>query len=157
ETDKPEFRQNQFGGTFGGPIKKDKTFFFGSYEGRRVVQGVLSSPVIVPDSDEMTGNFAPIGNANGLRGFTGAINDRTVASILDQRCGSAIAATSPGGAAGLAALAAGTGGAVSYDSIFPGMQIPTSCFDPVATNLIQNYVPGAGGPGLVQVTPNSTD
>ena len=36
---KPEFRQNQFGGTLGGPIKKDKTFFFGSYEGRRIVQG----------------------------------------------------------------------------------------------------------------------
>src|SRR5260221_2352018 len=39
---KPGFKQNQFGGTLGGPIKKDKTFFFGSYEGRRVVQGVVS-------------------------------------------------------------------------------------------------------------------
>ena len=35
-TVKPQFNQNQFGGTFGGPIKKDRTFFFGSYEGRRI-------------------------------------------------------------------------------------------------------------------------
>jgi hypothetical protein len=39
-TIKPQFNQNQFGGTFGGPVKKDRTFFFVSYEGRRVRQGV---------------------------------------------------------------------------------------------------------------------
>ena len=32
---KPDFKQNQFGGTFGGPIIKDKTFFFGDYQGLR--------------------------------------------------------------------------------------------------------------------------
>ncbi len=33
--EEPAFRQNQFGGTIGGPIKRDKLFFFGSYEGFR--------------------------------------------------------------------------------------------------------------------------
>src|SRR5437899_794730 len=32
DTEKPKFNQNQFGGTFGGPLKKDHTFFFASYE-----------------------------------------------------------------------------------------------------------------------------
>ena len=34
---KPELRQNQFGGSIGGPIQKNKTFFFGDYEGFRQV------------------------------------------------------------------------------------------------------------------------
>ena len=36
---KPDFSQNQFGGTFGGPIVKDKTFFFVDYQGQRVNAG----------------------------------------------------------------------------------------------------------------------
>jgi Carboxypeptidase regulatory-like domain len=36
---KPELRQNQFGASIGGPIFKDRTFFFGDYEGLRTVSG----------------------------------------------------------------------------------------------------------------------
>jgi hypothetical protein len=45
---KPELRQNQFGGALGGPIKKDKLFFFGNYEGIKRTLGVVKSP-LVPD------------------------------------------------------------------------------------------------------------
>src|SRR5947209_19124369 len=38
----PEFQRNNFGGAFGGPIRKDKTFFFGVYEGLRQNLGVTS-------------------------------------------------------------------------------------------------------------------
>ena len=38
----PEFRRNQFGGSVGGPIKKDKTFFYGVYEGLRLTYGTSS-------------------------------------------------------------------------------------------------------------------
>jgi hypothetical protein len=46
---KPEERQNDFGGVFGGPIIKDKTFFFGSYEGLRLRQP-SSLQSVVPDN-----------------------------------------------------------------------------------------------------------
>src|SRR5271155_3514417 len=49
-------KQNQFGATFGGPILKDKTFFFGYYEGFRNRQGE-TVPATVPSSNEREGNF----------------------------------------------------------------------------------------------------
>jgi hypothetical protein len=156
---KPEFRQNQFGGTIGGPIRKDKTFFFGSYEGRRIVQGILSQPISVPTGAELTnGDFSAPGLANGVLdasgnpGFAGSLSDATVANILSTRCGSSL------GAPGTAAVAsvAGGGPAVPFSTIFPNFRIPTTCFDPVAVSLLQ-FVPGAGGSGGVQITPNKTD
>ncbi|PYU59044.1 MAG: hypothetical protein DMG55_14535, partial [Acidobacteria bacterium] len=54
---KAELRSNNFGYTFGGPVKKDKLFFFWSQEWRREVRGVtrLSS---VPTDLERQGNFS---------------------------------------------------------------------------------------------------
>ena len=57
-TVKPQENQNQFGGTLGGPIVKDRTFFFFSYEGRRVRQGISGETVAVPTPQERTGVFA---------------------------------------------------------------------------------------------------
>jgi outer membrane receptor protein involved in Fe transport len=60
---KPIFRQNQFGGVFGGPIRKNSTFFFTSYEADRFGQGqsILS---IVPTAAQLSGNMSldPFGN-----------------------------------------------------------------------------------------------
>ena len=50
----PEFRRNQFGGSFGGPIRKDRTFFFGDYEGIRQNLGV-STVDTVPSLDARNG------------------------------------------------------------------------------------------------------
>src|SRR6204780_2745052 len=50
-------KQNQFGATFGGPILRDKTFFFGYYEGFRNRQGETVPPT-VPSAAERQGNFA---------------------------------------------------------------------------------------------------
>ena len=43
---KPELRQNDFGGVLGGPITKDKLFFFGSYEGLRVRQPQIANTYV---------------------------------------------------------------------------------------------------------------
>jgi carboxypeptidase family protein/TonB-dependent receptor-like protein len=40
------YRRNQFGGSLGGPIRKDKTFFFGTYEGLRQGNGTSISPIV---------------------------------------------------------------------------------------------------------------
>jgi outer membrane receptor protein involved in Fe transport len=54
---KPIFRQNQFGGTFGGPIHKNSTFFFTSYEADRFSQG-SSTLSVVPTAAELSGNMS---------------------------------------------------------------------------------------------------
>jgi hypothetical protein len=56
---KPPYRQNQFGGTVGGPIQKDKTFFFMSYDGLRVRQA-LTQTFSVPTVQVRSGNFASL-------------------------------------------------------------------------------------------------
>jgi len=58
-TDRPEFIRNQFGGAVGGPIRKNKTFFFGSYEGLRQIQG-QSGGSFVPTPAERSGNFSSV-------------------------------------------------------------------------------------------------
>jgi hypothetical protein len=56
----PPFTQNQFGATIGGPIIKDKTFVFFSYEGFRLRSGTVFS-TNVPTADERNGDFSAAG------------------------------------------------------------------------------------------------
>jgi Carboxypeptidase regulatory-like domain/TonB dependent receptor len=60
-TERPAFTQNQFGGNVGGPIKKDKLFFFFGYEGFRLRKGSTLT-TWVPTADERAGNFSQIGS-----------------------------------------------------------------------------------------------
>ncbi|WP_348269884.1 carboxypeptidase-like regulatory domain-containing protein [Edaphobacter paludis] len=55
---KPVERQNEYGGTLGGPILKNKLFFFGSYDGQRYLKGSNPSAVTVPTDAERTGDFS---------------------------------------------------------------------------------------------------
>ena len=70
--------RNQFGGTFGGPIRKNKTFFFGTYSGLRQIVSSFLNSAVVPTALERTGNFsqskiAPKDPNNGNAPFPGGI------------------------------------------------------------------------------------
>ncbi len=52
----PPYKRNQFGGSLGGPIRKNKTFFFGNYEGTRIRQSITKVST-VPTTAMKSGDF----------------------------------------------------------------------------------------------------
>ena len=66
----PEFKRNQFGATIGGPILKNRTFFFGGYEGLRQRKGT-SAVAVVPNADAHRG-ILPCPALRPAGGFTGS-------------------------------------------------------------------------------------
>jgi hypothetical protein len=63
-TPRTQTKKNQFGGTLGGPIRKDKTFFFMDYQGYRVRTPSSSTntiPTLVQRNEVFTGDFSPLG------------------------------------------------------------------------------------------------
>jgi hypothetical protein len=144
--DKPQFNQNQFGGTFGGPIVKSRTFFFASYEGRRIRQGILSPAVTVPTAQERPSlsqafsDFSDLGSSP----FAGGLSNPT---ILDNRLGCDTAVGFPGG------IPASPDNPYPYASLFPNGQIPLVCMDPTAVDLLQFVPTPPNGGNLVSTVP----
>jgi hypothetical protein len=132
---RPQWNQNQYGGTLGGPILKDRTFYFVSYEGRRVREGITSQEVNVPTAAERTGNFSGVGGFAG----GGGISNSFVATALDGRPGCDAALGLPAG--GIANLPTDPNtGLIDWSTVFPNGKIPSACQDPVAANLM-GYIP----------------
>jgi hypothetical protein len=61
------FDQNQFGGTLGGPIRKNKVFFFADYQGTRLTQGIDTGEIPVPSLQDRTGNLSDLRKRTRLR------------------------------------------------------------------------------------------
>jgi len=135
DTSKLAYLQNQFGATLGGPIRKDKTFFFVTYEGDRIRRGTSGDTVTVPTAAERLGDFSAGPT------FAGTLAN---ANILNNRpgCLTALGLGSP--------IADGT----PYANVFTNNQIPTACMDQTALDLMNQYVPQANiGDSLFQGVP----
>jgi hypothetical protein len=130
-----EFNQNQFGGTIGGPIRRDKIFFFADYQGTRSTQGVDTGQIPVPSAQDRTGNLSDIANAFVTTDANGASVPTTVsgpflASQLSQKLGYAVTAGEP----------YFTKGCNNTTCVFPGAVVPQSAWSAPAMNLLQ-YIP----------------
>src|SRR5580658_3033004 len=85
-----ELKRNQYGGTLGGPIRKDKAFFFVAYQGQKQIQAVPDIDIPVYTPNELTGDFSQAvpqgGVTNGGVTCTSASGcpDPLVASFLSQ-------------------------------------------------------------------------
>ncbi len=150
---KPQFNQNQFGATFGGPIVKNRTFFFVSYEGRRVRQGILSPVVTVPTSQETPSSTNTV-NGQIVSNFSDVNAPGSFAGILTN---SSILTNRPGCQAATTAIGGGTiADNASYASIFPNSQIPLACMDSTAVDLLQFVPTPPNGGSLITTTPTKS-
>jgi hypothetical protein len=125
-----DFKQNQFGGTIGGPIKKDKMFFFGDYQGNRQVLGQTQS-FAVPTAQDRLGNLAD--EAGALTGtVVGTAWAGTLASELGYPVYTAGSTQFPNGEPYYA-----PGCTSNTACVFPNAVIPMTAWSPVAQATLQ--------------------
>src|ERR1700735_2399472 len=127
---RPEFDQNQFGGTAGGPIKQNKIFWFADYQGTRTTQGVDTGIQSVPSVADRSGNLSDLASA-----LTGVVSTPYMASQLSSRLGYA-------GTQGEAYYYSGCSSTGAKPCVFPGAVIPQSAWVAPATFLLP-YIPQA--------------
>ena len=130
------FDQNQFGGTLGGPISKNKIFFFADYQGTRSTQGVDTGQIPVPSAQDRTGNLADLASSFATVDQNGNSVPTTVsgsyfASQLAQKLGYGVTAGEPYYFPGCTSPA---------QCVLPNATIPRSAWSAPAASLLQ-YIP----------------
>ena len=116
------YHQNQFGGTFGGPIRKNKLFFFADYQGNRKVVGLSSGLIGVPSLDEKKGEFSALASQ-----MNKIVQGDAWAQHLSSVLGYPVTAGMPYYTPGCTS---------SAQCVFPNAQIPTSAFSAPAVSLL---------------------
>jgi hypothetical protein len=129
------FNQNQFGGTFGGPIRKSSVFFFGDYQGTRSTQGFDTPQISVPSAQDQTGNLIDMANSFMTVDASGNPVPTTVsgsywAGLLSQKLGYPVSAGEN----------YYTPGCTSATCVLPNAVIPKTAWSAPATNLLK-YIP----------------
>ena len=139
------FKRNQFGGVFGGPILKNRLFFFGDYQGTRESRGLSSGNILVPSLLNRTGDFSDV-EATGFSDLKGRVRGDSVAGngtfdeALSQRLGYAVTSGEPYWEAGCNTLADAQAGRC----VFPGRVIPQRAWSPVSAATLK-FVPTPTG------------
>ncbi|MGB8011369.1 MAG: carboxypeptidase regulatory-like domain-containing protein [Terriglobales bacterium] len=132
--EKDDHKQNEFGVTIGGPIVRDKLFFFGDYQGNRVIIGQAGNTgvVAVPTNAERTGDFSAVADS-----MTGTVQGPDWAQQLSTTLGYTVTAGEPYFFTGC----------TSATCVFPGAQIPQVAFTAPSKNMLQYVPPGNDGDG----------
>jgi Carboxypeptidase regulatory-like domain len=151
------YHQNQFGGTFGGPVIKDKIFFFADYQGNRLSQAVTQRITGAPTADLESGNLASVESSfvDG-HGNPTTVNGAAFANQLTQQFATTthqiVQAGEPYFFPGCTSTNP-VGGCV-----FANGMLPTGAFNPISTNLLPFILPANGADpvtGLPTFTTNS--
>ena len=129
--------QNQFGGTFGGPIVRKKVFFFTDYQGTRQIEGTDTGLIPVPSLQDRTGNL--LDQASSL---TGTVGGDYFASALTQKLGYPVTTGEPYYTPGCTS---------SAQCVLPNATIPQSAWSAPALALLK-YIPSPNLPGDVFTT-----
>jgi Carboxypeptidase regulatory-like domain/TonB dependent receptor len=119
------FRQNQFGGTLGGSIKRQEIYFFGDYQGTRTTEGVETGLISVPSVQDREGNLSDVASS-----LTGTVGGSYLASLLSQKLGYPVTANEP----------YYTPGCSTATCVFPGAVIPQRAWSAPALDLLK-YIP----------------
>src|SRR6202050_3554161 len=120
------FRQNQFGGTFGGPIRHDRIFFFTDYQGTRQTQGIDTGTISVPSNADRLGNLADLSS-----NLAGVVGGPYFANLLTQKLGYGVASGESYYVPGCAN---------STQCVFPNAVIPQTAWSVPAQRMLQ-YIP----------------
>ncbi len=130
------YHQNQFGGTIGGPIKKDKIFFFADYQGNRVIQGVTQRITGAPTSAVEGGDLSSLASSFVTAGGAPTtVQGAAWASQLTTQLGYPVTPGEPYYTASCASTA---------QCVLPGAQISPTGFNPISAKLLPYILPANG-------------
>jgi hypothetical protein len=159
------YHQNQFGGTIGGPIRKDKLFFFADYQGNRKVVGVTQVISNAPAASLLQdGDLSSVaGSFFSVDPNTNAITPRTVqgaawANQLTQQLASQLngQTVDPGEAYFVPGCTAdGAGGTTKC--VFPGLSLTPGNFNGISSKLLPFILPANNANGTFSTNSQKLD